>query len=111
MPIPRTLLRDSVIHNSVRDRDTNNKPILNGKYSLDFVSIAGSKGYTSKASGDFTKQYSYKMIYDMVNSTGMVHPFKEGDIIVYNGKEYIVDKLSIIMARSSVIHHYILYLV
>jgi hypothetical protein len=111
MPIPRTILRDEVIHNSIYSRDINNKVVSGGKYRLKFVSVSGTKEFSNKDSGKYVKTYSYKMLYDVKNSTGMIKEFKLEDIIKYDNKEYTINKINKVRGRNNKIHHYILYLV
>ena len=103
-PIPLKLLNDkAILRPFIKDtRD--------GKeYGKDIKLTNISLSHTAKYSGSNKSQYTRHnavLFYDTVNSSPKNMEFKEKDMIIYNGKKMIVERVVTPNWTSQKIHHY-----
>lgn len=73
--------------------------------SLAYVRIAPCHGMRFSLGGD-VPEVSAKMFFDHANSLPCPAPdFQSGDVIAFNGKDYVVKKVNTFYADGDEVHH------
>ncbi len=103
--IPRYLLP----HKAVLKRKISEDKWGGAEYEetpLSYVRIVPCRGQTFSLGGDVPEVFA-KMFFDRVNSIPCPAPeFRSGDVIGFNGKDYVVKKINTFYADGDEVHHW-----